>query len=451
MVVTKQIVGTLPQASAANASVEESAHAHRQSPRKAALASFLGSTLEYYDYVLYGTASALVFSRLFFDSNNPTMATIGALMTFGVAYIARPLGGLVMAHIGDRIGRKTALMITLMIMGISSIAIGLLPTYEQIGITATILLLVCRIAQGFSAGAESAGASTMTMEHSPEGKRGFFTSSVMLGCSAGNVLAALVMVPVMMMPEDAMMSWGWRIPFLLSALVLAVAYFVRTHLEETPVFEENEAETAERKAPALEVLKKQPLDVVRVFFISFFSVVQSTFMVYALSYATEHTNIERSTMLLVNAVAMGISMITIPLAAMLGDRIGRKPTLLIGAVGCIITTYFYFDALTNENIVVVFALCIINQGFFYSCWNGVWCVFFPEMFAQEYRYTGMAMGNQLGLVLSGFAPAISAAIYVTFSWQGVVYFVAGCILISCVFIISTRETAFTKLEDLGRK
>ena len=446
MVVTKQIVGTLPQTHA-----EDSAHAHRQNPRKAALASFLGSTLEYYDYVLYGTASALVFSRLFFDSDNPTLATIGALMAFGVAYIARPLGGLVMAHIGDRIGRKTALMITLVVMGISSISIGLLPTFDQIGITATILLLVCRIAQGFSAGAEAAGASTMTMEHSPEGKRGFFTSSVMLGCSAGNVLAALVMVPIMMMPEEAMLSWGWRIPFLLSAVVLGVAYFVRTHLEETPVFEDNEDEVAKRKAPAFEVLKKQPMDVVRVFFITFYSVVQSTFMVYALSYATEHTNIERSTMLIVNAVAMTVSMVAIPLAAKLGDRIGRKPTLLIGAVGCIITTYFYFDALTNENTVLVFILCILNQGLFYSCWNGVWCVFFPEMFAQEYRYTGMAMGNQLGLVLTGFAPAISAAIYVTFGWHGVVTFVAGCIAIACVFIISARETAFTQLEELGKR
>ena len=444
MVVTKQLVGEK-----SNAHTEESAHAHKQSPRKAALASFLGSTLEYYDYVLYGTASALVFSRLFFDTSNPTLATIGSLMTFGVAYIARPLGGLVMAHIGDRIGRKTALMITLVVMGISSITIGLLPTYEQIGVTATVLLLVCRIAQGFSAGAEAAGASTMTMEHSPEGKRGFFTSSVMMGCSAGNVLAALVMVPVMMMPEEAMLAWGWRIPFLLSAVVLAVAYFVRTHLEETPVFEANEDEIKEKKAPAIEVLHKQPMDVIRVFFITFYSVVQSTFMVYALTYASEHTNIERSTMLIVNATAMAISMVTIPLAAKLGDRIGRKPTLIIGAIGCIITMYFYFDALTNENIALVFALCILNQGFFYSCWNGVWCVFFPEMFAQEYRYTGMAMGNQLGLVLTGFGPAINAAIYVTFGWHGVVYFVSGCIIIACIFIFSARETAFTKLEDLG--
>lgn len=424
-------------------------HAHKQNPKKAALASFLGSTLEYYDFVLFGTASAIIFNKLFFSGDNPTLATIGSLMTFGVAYIARPLGGIVMSHVGDRIGRKTALMITLVVMGIASITIGLLPTYEQIGITATILLLLCRIAQGFSAGAEAAGASTMTMEHSPEGKRGFFTSSVMLGCSAGNVLASIVLVPFMMLPEEQMMSWGWRVPFLLSAVVLVVAYWVRTHLEETPVFEAEEEEEP-HGVPALEVLKHQPMDVVRVFFITFYSVIQSTFMVYALSYATDHTGIERSTMLIVNALAMGISMITIPIMGLVSDRYGRKNTLFVGAVGCVITTYFYFQALTDENLFLVFVICILNQGLFYSCWNGVWCVFFPEMFQQQYRYTGMAMGNQLGLLLTGFAPAISAAIYGSFGWQGVVVFVASCVCVSCVFIASAKETAFTKLDDLGK-
>lgn len=423
---------------------------HKQNPKKAALASFLGSTLEYYDFVLFGTASAIIFNKLFFSGDNPALATIGSLMTFGVAYVARPLGGIVMSHVGDRLGRKKALMITLVLMGTASTAIGLLPTYNQAGVFATVLLLLCRIVQGFSAGAESAGASTLTMEHSPEGQRGFFTSSVMLGCSAGNVLASIVLVPFMMLPESTMMSWGWRVPFILSALVLAVAYWVRTHLEETPVFEAEEEEEI-HSVPAIAVLKHQPLDVARVFFVTFYSVVQSTFMVYALSYATDHTSIPRSTMLIVNALAMAISMLTIPLAGLVSDRVGRKPTLFFGAVGCIITTYFYFDAITNENLFLVFALCILNQGFFYSCWNGTWCVFFPEMFQQQYRYTGMAMGNQLGLLLTGFGPAICAAIYNAYGWHEVVYFVAGCILVGCVAIASARETAFTKLEDLGKK
>lgn len=203
-----------------------------QTPKKAALASLLGSTLEYYDFVIYGTAAALFFNKLFFPEGDPVVAMIASFASFGVAYIARPIGGLVMGHIGDSMGRKKALMITLIVMGIASVSIGLLPTYQQVGIWATVLLFICRIAQGFSAGAEAAGASTMTMEHSPEGRRGLFTSSVMIGCALGNVLAGLVFMPFLALPEEQLMSWGWRIPFLLSAVVLGIAYYIRTELEE---------------------------------------------------------------------------------------------------------------------------------------------------------------------------------------------------------------------------
>ncbi|BAU96982.1 major facilitator transporter [Corynebacterium suranareeae] len=418
-----------------------------KSPKKAALASLLGSTLEYYDFVIYGTASALLFNHLFFPQGDPVVATIGSLASFGVAYIARPIGGLVMGHVGDRISRKTALMVTLMIMGIASISIGLLPTYGQIGIWATVLLLIARIAQGFSAGAEAAGASTLTMEHSPEGKRGFFTSSVMAGCSVGNVLAGLVFIPFLMLPEEHLMSWGWRVPFLLSALVLVVAYFVRTRLEEPPT----EKAEKEAGAPALEVLRTQGIDVARVFFITFFAVVQTTFNVYALAYATNEIGIDRSFMVMVNTISLGLSIGTIPLAAWVSDRLGRKPVLLFGAIACAITTYFYFQAISEADLVMIFALCLVNQGLFYACWNGVWTIFFPEMFAAPVRYTGMAMGNQLGLIVVGFAPTIATALFAWNGWEAVVAFVIGAIALSAAVILTTKETAFTKLEDLGKK
>ncbi|AGN20160.1 hypothetical protein A583_12504 [Corynebacterium glutamicum Z188] len=418
-----------------------------KSPKKAALASLLGSTLEYYDFVIYGTASALLFNHLFFPQGDPVVATIGSLASFGVAYIARPIGGLVMGHVGDRISRKTALMVTLMIMGIASISIGLLPTYGQIGIWATVLLLIARIAQGFSAGAEAAGASTLTMEHSPEGKRGFFTSSVMAGCSVGNVLAGLVFIPFLMLPEEHLMSWGWRVPFLLSALVLVVAYFVRTRLEEPPT----EKAEKEAGAPALAVLRTQGIDVARVFFITFFAVVQTTFNVYALAYATNEVGIDRSFMVMVNTISLGLSIGTIPLAAWVSDRLGRKPVLLFGAITCAITTYFYFQAISEADLVMIFALCLVNQGLFYACWNGVWTIFFPEMFAAPVRYTGMAMGNQLGLIVVGFAPTIATALFAWNGWEAVVAFVIGAIALSAAVILTTKETAFTKLEDLGKK
>lgn len=427
-----------------------------KTPRKAALASLLGSTLEYYDFVIYGTASALLFSQLFFPAGNAAVATIASLASFGVAYIARPIGGLVMGHVGDRISRKTALMITLAIMGIASVSIGLLPTYGAIGIWATVLLFICRVAQGFSAGAESAGASTLTMEHSPEGRRGLFTSSVMMGCAIGNVLAGLVFIPFLMLPEEHLMSWGWRVPFLLSALVLAVAYFVRTHLEEPEAVQEALEETDPHEeqihhVPAVAVLQTQGIDVFKVFLITFFSVVQTIFNVYALSYATTVVGIDRSLMVTVNTVAMAVSIAVIPLAAMASDRFGRRPVLLFSALGSGVTTFFYFQAISDVNVAMIFLICILNQGLFYACWNGVWTIFFPEIFAAPVRYTGMAMGNQLGLIVVGFAPSIATALQLQGGWIAVVGFVLACLAIASVAIISCRETAFTPLKDLGRK
>ncbi|MDO4916553.1 MAG: MFS transporter, partial [Rothia sp. (in: high G+C Gram-positive bacteria)] len=338
-------------------------------PRKSAAAAFLGSMLEYYDFVLYGTASALVFNVLFFPQGNPVVSTIASLATFGVAYVARPIGGLVMSHIGDRKGRKVALLITLLVMGVSSFSIGLLPTFQSAGYWATALLVILRITQGFSAGAEAAGSSTLTMEHSPEGRRAFFTSFTMAGCSAGNVLASLVFFPFLLLPEEQLLNWGWRVPFLISAVVLVIAYLVRNHLEETPIFEMTQ-ETGELQAvPSMGVLRLQGTDVLRVFLITFYSVIQSIMMVYALTYATQVADLARSTMLLVNASAMTVSMFAIPLCALIADRVGRKPVLLVGALGCSVTVFYYFQAISHGDWVWIFVLCMVNQGLFYSCWN----------------------------------------------------------------------------------
>jgi MFS family permease len=426
--------------------------AAKRTPKKAALASFLGSTLEYYDFFIYGTAAALVFPQLFFPGGDPAIATIAAFATFGVAYIARPLGGLVMGHFGDRIGRKNVLLFTLVLMGLASLGIGLLPTYEQIGIWATVLLVIGRLAQGFSAGAESAGASSLTIEHSPEGRRGFFTSFVMTGYASGMVLSTLVFIPVAALPEEQLMSWGWRVPFWLSVVVLVLAFWVRTKLDETPVFEEEVAEAGEvKKLPAGEVLKYQGGDVVRVLLMSIFSVMQTVFTVFGLSYATEQAGFDRSSILTVNAVAVGLSMVAMPLLGRLSDRLGRRPLMLTAMIGCGVTIFLYFMALGTGNIWLVFATSLLFMTVLYSGFNGIWPSFFGELFAAPVRYSGMAMGNQLGLVVAGFGPMIGGMLLGsgTFGWVPVAIFGAVCALVAAVACISARETAHTPITGLG--
>jgi MFS family permease len=423
----------------------------QKTPRKAALASFLGSTLEYYDFFIYGTAAALVFPHLFFPSDNPAIGLIGAFATFGVAYIARPLGGLVMGHFGDKLGRKKILLITLGIMGVASLGIGFLPTYEQIGLWAPVLLVAGRLAQGFSAGGESAGASTLTLEHSPEGKRGFFTSFVMTGYASGMVLATLVFIPVAALPEAALMSWGWRVPFWLSIVVLAIAYWVRTHLDETPVFEEAQEQDDVKSLPLREVLKYQAPDVVRVLAMSIMSVMQTIFTVFGLSYATETAGFERTSILTVNAVAIGLSMFVMPLTASLSDRVGRRPMLLTAAIGCSATIFLYFWALSTGNIWLVFAAAFVNMTLLYSCFNGIWPSFFAELFAAPVRYSGMALGNQLGLVVAGFGPMIGGLLLTegVNGWIPVAVFGTVCMGIAGIAAYSSRETARTPIEQLG--
>ena len=425
--------------------------AARKTPRKAALASFLGSTLEYYDFFIYGTAAALVFPHLFFPSADPALGLVAAFATFGVAYVARPVGGLVMGHFGDKLGRKKILLLTLGIMGLASLGIGFLPSYEQVGIWAPFLLVAGRLAQGFSAGAESAGASTLTLEHSPEGKRGFYTSFVMTGYASGMVLATLVFIPVTALPQEAMMSWGWRIPFWLSIVVLGIAYWVRTHLDETPVFEAAQEKQQVAPMPVKEVLKFQGPDVLRVVGMSIMSVMQTIFTVFGLAYATSTAGFDRASILTVNAVAIGLSMFAMPLAAKLSDRIGRRPLLLTAAIGCSVTIFLYFLALSSGNIMLVFLAAFLNMTVLYSGFNGIWPSFFAEQFAAPVRYTGMAMGNQLGLVLAGFGPMIAGMLLAPgiTGWIPVAVFATVCMLIAAASVYFSRETYRTPIEELG--
>ncbi|MFC9833293.1 MFS transporter [Rhodococcus sp. NPDC127530] len=419
-------------------------------PRRAATAALLGSALEYYDFFVYGAAAALVFNVLFFPSGDPAVALIASFATFAVGYVARPVGAVVMGHFGDRLGRKRVMLATVVMMGIASFAIGCLPTYAQVGLFAPVLLVALRIVQGFSAGAESAGASTLTVEHSPVGRRGFFTSFVMVGYAVGCSLATVVFLPVAMLPHDALYTWGWRIPFWLSAVVVVITYYVRSHLDETPAFTEAREGSQVRKRPLNDVITYHWRDVIRVAGASLMASMQTLFAVFSLSYATS-VGVDRGAMLAVISGAIALSIVSIPAAGYLSDVIGRKRTMLIGAVGGALTIFAYLWAISTTNILLIAIFAFINMSLFFSCYNGVWTSFFAEQFPAPVRFTGMAVSNQIGNLLAGFAPLIAAVLLGAgpSGWLPVAMFGAIATGIAGIAVIGMRETSKTPAELLG--
>lgn len=426
-----------------------------KTPKKAALASWIGSAVEYYDFFIYGTAAALIFPKLFFAPNNPQAAAIASFATFGVAYITRPLGAVALGHIGDRFGRKKVLTFTLLLMGLSTFMIGCLPTYDQLGILSPILLVIARLLQGISAAGEQAGANSMTLEHAPSNKRAFFTSFTLSGTQAGLILATLVFLPITQMPEAQMLSWGWRIPFFLSALVVAVGFWVRRTLPETPVFEKEQEEHTHAKAelPVAMLFRTQWADVVRVIFAALVSVVSTIFSVFTLSYAVNTMQIDRSTMLTVLILANVVALGAIPAFAALSDRIGRRPVFIFGALGSAALIWPYMWAISQGNLPLIFGFGILLSGVVYSAANGVWPSLYGEMFDTKVRLSGMAIGTQIGFALGGFAPVISAALLGTgpTGWVPVALFVTATAGIAAVSIFTARETYRTPMERLGKR
>ncbi|MET9388192.1 MFS transporter [Streptomyces sp. NPDC002928] len=422
-------------------------------PRKAALAAFLGSMLEYYDFFIYGSAAALVFPTLFFPSGNATVGTVSALATFGVGYAARPLGGIVLGHFGDKVGRKKVMVLTLLLMGVSSLVVGLLPTYKQVGIVAPVLLVLARLGQGVSAGGEAAGASTLALEHSPEGRRGFFTSFAMSGTMAGILLANFVFIPVAALPEAQLMSWGWRMPFWLSIVMIVLAYLVRRRLDEAPVFKAEAAGEEPPPLPLVHLFRTQRADVLKVMFASLFAVFQTVFMVFGLAYATsDAVGLERSTMLWVSVAANAVAVMAVPASAALSDRVGRRPVWITAALSCAVLVCAYFWAVSTGSLPLIILVAVLLNGVAYSGMNGLWPAYFSELFAARVRYSGFATGSQFGFLLAGFAPAIGFAIMgdgVT-GWVPVAAFAAVCGVVSAIAVLTARETHKVPLAELGK-
>jgi MFS family permease len=419
-------------------------------PRKAAIASFLGTAVEYYDFFVYGTAAALVFGKIFFPTSNPATGTLLALATYGVAYVARPVGALVLGHLGDRVGRKRVLVFSLVAMGLSTFLIGCLPDYRHIGNWAPAALIALRLIQGFSAGGEQGGASSLTLEHSPEHRRGFYTSWTLSGSQGGLILATLVFIPIAALPQAQLLDWGWRIPFLLSVVVVAVAFVIRLRMPETPVFQEAQEADDLARVPAAELMRHQWRDVLRVMFSAFIAVVSTVTAVFGLSYATDN-GVAKSTMLwaiiIANVFALGFQ----PLYAILSDRVGRKPVFIGGVLVCAVAIYPYFMAITSGNTLLVFLGSFVLTSVAYSAPNAIWPAFYNEMFNSRVRYSGVAIGTQFGFLLAGFSPAIGKAIagQGDNGWLPVAVFTSICCVISAVSASTARETYRIPMQELG--
>jgi MFS family permease len=424
-----------------------------RTPRKAALASWIGSALEYYDFFLYGTAAALVFPEVFFTDADPTTGLIASFATFGVGYVARPVGAFLLGHMGDTLGRKRVLILTLLLMGASTFLVGCLPTYDQVGILAPILLVVLRLVQGLSAGGEQAGANSLTLEHAPDNRRAFYSSFTLSGTQMGLILGTAVFLPVSALPDEQLLSWGWRIPFLLSAVVVVIGLLIRRTLDETPAFTEEKLEGEVPRAPIAVLFSRYPTYVVRIILAAFVSVVSTIFSLYTLSYATsDDVGISRPTMLWVLVLANVVALGAIPLWATLADRVGRKPVFIFGALGSALLIFPYIWAISRVNLPLVFVFGILLSGVVYSAANGVWPALYGEQFPTQVRLSGMAIGTQIGFALGGFAPTISAAIAGDGinGWVPVAIFTAIAATISAVSVMTMREGFRVPMRDLGR-
>ncbi|MFT4471973.1 MFS transporter, partial [Arthrobacter sulfonylureivorans] len=389
---------------------EDAAFAHHgKTPKRAALASFMGSAVEYYDFFIFGSAAALIFPHVFFPDES-AQAGIMSLATFGFAYIARPVGAVFVGHFGDRIGRQKVLMFTLILMGAATFIIGCIPDFDTIGWWAPAILVFCRLMQGLSAAGEQAGASSLTLEHAPDNRRSFFTSWTLTGTQGGQILAALVFIPVVALPDEIKYGIGWRIPFWLSAVVVIVTYFIRRSLHETPTFEAAKANNELAKLPVGVLLRNHWRDVLRVICCAFIAAVSTVYGTLAIKYGAEVGSVDEGiTLWLVVAGNIG-ALFTQPLFGKLADRIGRKPVFIYGALGSAAIMPFYLLSMESGNTLLQFTLSILVFSCAYAAANAVWPSFYAEMFSARVRFSGLAIGTQIGFLMAGFAPSIVAAI-----------------------------------------
>ncbi|CAN7736987.1 MFS transporter [Variovorax sp. LjRoot290] len=378
----------------------------------AGLASMMGTTIEWYDFFLYGTAAALIFNKIFFPSIDPLTGTLAAFATYSVGFFARPLGGIIFGHFGDRVGRKSMLLITLFLMGIPTILIGLIPSYHSIGYWAAVLLVLMRFLQGLAVGGEWGGAVLMAVEHAPEGKKGFFGSLPQTGVAPGLILSSLAMGAVTQLPESDMLSWGWRIPFLASVFLLLVGWFIRVKVAESPDFEHMETKGDKVEVPALVVLRQYPKEVLvvvggRLAEVTWFY----TVVTFSLAYASGTLGIPRALMLDATVWGALLALFTMPIFGVLGDRVGFKWIFLAGSVGILVFAPVFFSLLQTLDARSITMAVVIAIGVVYASLYGPEGGLFSAQFPPEVRYSGISIAVQVsGAIGGGLAPIVATSL-----------------------------------------
>ncbi|GAB3045525.1 MFS transporter [Stenotrophomonas tumulicola] len=425
-----------------------------QSLRRVLAAGFLGTTVEYYDFFIYGTAAALVFPKLFFPELGASAGVAASFATFGVAFLARPLGGILFGYIGDKVGRKTTLVATLILMGVATVAIGLLPTGEAIGIWAPILLVVLRFAQGLAVGGEWSSAALFVGEYAPKEKRALYALSPTLGTSAGLLLSTITfLITGYSMSTETFMAWGWRVPFLLSVVLVAVGLFIRLGIAETPIFREamQRADKIEAaKVPLVELFRRQWRETLLasgsvMMWLSFFYLGA----VYLTNYCTTTLGFSRNTMLTINLVGVGFDIIGTVIGAILADKLGRRVVMGFANGAAIIWAFMLFPIVNTGNVLLVgvaVSVTLLLVGL--AC--GPTTALIPEVFRTSYRSTGTGVAFNLGSVVGGAIPPILAApLLAAYGSIGIGTMMAIIAAVATVSILMLRETAGTGLHEAG--
>jgi metabolite-proton symporter len=411
---------------------------------KAALASMVGITIEWYDFFLYGTAAAIVFNKLFFPQFDPLVGTILAFATFAVGFLTRPIGGIIFGHLGDRIGRKKVYVLTLLVMGVGTTIVGLLPTYETVGIWAPILLLICRLAQGIGLGGAWGGAVLMVAEHAPAHRRGFYASLAQLGVALGLVTGTVVFSIFARYPEDQFLSWAWRVPFLLSFVLVILSLLIQRYVTESPLFEKVKQTKAEAKVPLVEAIIKHPKNILLAMGVRFAE--NGLFYIYAtfvFAYATQILHEPRELILNAVMIAAAIEVFTIPLFGHISDKVGRRPVYMFGALFSALWSFPLFwlmgyHTLWTTTVGVGFGLAVGHAAMY-----GPQASLLSEMFSTRVRYSGASLGYQLASIFAGaLTPVVGTMLLKEFAgltWPVAVYMIILA-LITAVSLYFVKET-----------